>query len=610
MINDLINIKEKYGERMMHLCRKNFSTILENEGLLFYLMGSHFAYSRFLYEDIINNSLEDRFRNYIYSLLEPVRELPIVSESPKELFSMAGYDLYECNTVLEVNSFSKYYSVGEGLCTFRNIIDRLDKCYVFFAVRKDVATIKREDYFNPQRQDKYGTSVISIQFTKGEINTLSIKNRYNHSVSNNPDATFSNNLENIMPGLTKSFERDYGLNISQNNCGDLEIPGYVRANDGKFYKYNYEINGVYYCTDNIIIDNFEVIRDYQEKEKYIIIDYFIIDLVNKRISLYDKSISDSFVTGLDNIKKMDIVKFSETGSKKITVFLDGGTEACIEIDKCNRIVSYSNGSLENIGDSFLYYNKYLEKIDIPNVLRIGNGFLYSNNLLSILNIPKLLEIQDGFLCMNNSVGCINIPRVISIGNDCFRNNDKIESLYMSNLNKVGNNFMSKNKRIREVSFPNLILVGDYFLQCNTNLLVAKFPNLVVVGDWFISANKIINEVDFSKLREVGDNFLACNNTLISLFMSNLERTGNNFLFCNKTLQKIVVPKLMVLGTKCLYYNNSLLELMAPNLNLVGNYFLYMNTVLENWDFSSVKHYGCDFCKNNNAVRKRIGIFTT
>ena len=40
--------------------------------------------------------------------------------------------------------------------------------------------------------------MISIQFTKDDAHTLSIKNRYNHSV-NDPDATFSNNLDNIIP---------------------------------------------------------------------------------------------------------------------------------------------------------------------------------------------------------------------------------------------------------------------------------------------------------------------------------------------------------------------------------------------------------------------------
>ena len=38
----------------------------------------------------------------------------------------------------------------------------------------------------------------------------------------------------------------------------LDIPGYVRANDGKYYKYNFEFNNVYYCPDNVIVDNFDI----------------------------------------------------------------------------------------------------------------------------------------------------------------------------------------------------------------------------------------------------------------------------------------------------------------------------------------------------------------
>ena len=197
---DLIYIKDKYGEKMMQYCRKNFSTILENDGLLFYLLSKHFNYSRFLYDDIVSNSMGDMFRNYIYSLLDSIDdELPVVSDSAAELLWQAGYNLYQCFCEDDIQSYRKYYSEEEELCSFRG--DRLDDCYVFFAIKKDVDQIKREDYDNPMRQDKYGTSVISIQFTRGDINTLSIKNRYNHKVSN-PDATFSNNLENIIPGLT------------------------------------------------------------------------------------------------------------------------------------------------------------------------------------------------------------------------------------------------------------------------------------------------------------------------------------------------------------------------------------------------------------------------
>ena len=154
---------------------------------------------------------------------------------------------------------------GEELCTFNG--GRLNSCYVFFAVKKNVNEIKRENFKNPFRQDEYGTSVISIQFSKDDTYTLSIKNRYNHTV-NNPDATFSNDLDNIIPGLTKSFENYYGHQINSSKQV-FELDGYVRANDGKFYKYNYEVDNIYYCPDNIIIDNFEVKREYaNEKERY------------------------------------------------------------------------------------------------------------------------------------------------------------------------------------------------------------------------------------------------------------------------------------------------------------------------------------------------------
>ena len=205
-------------------------------------------------------------------------------KTPEELLAQVGYELKECHSEEDIQSYKKYYAKGEELCTFNG--GRLNRCRIFFAVKRDVDKIRRKDYSNPKREDEYGTSVLSIQFTKDETNMLSIKNRYNNTV-NNPDATFSNNLDNIIPGLTESFEKHYGI-VQKYNNKDFEIEGYVRANDGKYYKYNYEINNIYYCPDNIIIDNFAVKR--YAKEKYMIIDYFILNLVNKKIYLYDEKI--------------------------------------------------------------------------------------------------------------------------------------------------------------------------------------------------------------------------------------------------------------------------------------------------------------------------------
>ena len=52
--SDLDIIKKKYGENMMHLCRKLFPTILEEDGLLSTLLLTYFMPSRFLYDDIVN----------------------------------------------------------------------------------------------------------------------------------------------------------------------------------------------------------------------------------------------------------------------------------------------------------------------------------------------------------------------------------------------------------------------------------------------------------------------------------------------------------------------------------------------------------------------------
>ena len=148
---------------------------------------------------------------------------------------------------------------------------------MFFAVKKNVNQIRRGNFNHPKRQDEYGTSVISIQFTRDETHTLSIKNRYNHTVDN-PDAIFSNNLDNIIPGLTDSFSKYYGLEQkNKNDC--FEIPGYVRANDGKYYPYNMEIDNVYFCPNNIIIDNF-CVKKY-DKDKYLLFEYFLLNLETK-----------------------------------------------------------------------------------------------------------------------------------------------------------------------------------------------------------------------------------------------------------------------------------------------------------------------------------------
>ena len=236
MLNkDLEIIKKKYGENMMKLCRSFFSSILEEEGRLSSILLSNFYPSHTLYDDLEEQNLLEDFKNFIYSLANFKKNIFKTDKTPEELLDEKGYILKECLTEEEIQEYKKYYKKGESLCTFRG--NRLNSCRVFFAVKKDVLDIKREDFKDPKRQDLYGTSVISIQFTKDGTNTLSIKNRYNHRVLN-PDATFSNNLDNIKEGLTYAFEKYYGIEQKVSSYY-LEIPGYVRANYQKFLYHNY-----------------------------------------------------------------------------------------------------------------------------------------------------------------------------------------------------------------------------------------------------------------------------------------------------------------------------------------------------------------------------------
>ena len=150
MEKDLKLIKKKYGEKMMHYCRSELSTILEKEGLLPSLLLQHFNESHILYDDIEKEDKLEEFKNYIYSLIDvenDIEAIPI-KETPKELLNKAGYDFYECKTEEDIQSFKKYYSKGEELCTFRG--GRLKTCHVFFAVKKNVDEIKRKNFSNLQ----------------------------------------------------------------------------------------------------------------------------------------------------------------------------------------------------------------------------------------------------------------------------------------------------------------------------------------------------------------------------------------------------------------------------------------------------------------------------
>lgn len=473
MEQDLIRIKKKYGEDMMHLCRQIFPTILEHKGMLSTILLANFYPTHSLYQDIIQNNLQEEFKNFIYGLaaIKPAQTI-IVNKSAQELLKEAGYSLYEAKSEEEIQSFKKYYAPKEELCTFNG--DRLNSNYVFFAVKDNIDTIKREDFQKPERQDEYGTSVLSIQFTRNESHTLSIKNRYNHMVVD-PDSTFSNNLDNIIPGLTMAFANDYGM-IQKHINGKFQIPGYVKANDGKFYKYNYEIDNIYYCPDNIIIKNFEVTK--YAKEKYILLDYFLLDLPNKTLKTYDIREEDTFTDTIKNIKKIIITNIG--ANKKIEIITDKGL-VTILLNSNNQIIGLTNPYITTLDNWFLHANKTLFTLEVPlvkaikdgvledntalvslnlpNVEAIGHNFLYYNRILNNIELPVVKQIGSGFLAGNQVLTSISLPKVESIGNEFIYTNRNLQTLFLPEVKEIGSNCLMYAEKLENLFVPNLKYLG-------------------------------------------------------------------------------------------------------------------------------------------------------
>ena len=574
---DLKYIKKKYGEKMMHYCRECFPTILNVPGKLVEILNTHFyCVKDSLYNDIKENHKESEFNDFVYSNAGLKNEYDIrdVSKTPKELLDDAGYDLFECKTVEEVNSFKKYFILGEQLCTFLDPTSRLENKYVFFAVKKNILDIKREDFLIPDRQDEYGTSVISIQFTRDKNNHLSIKNRYNEVV-NNPDSTFDNNLDNIIPGLTMSFYKAYGIREIYDENSEFQMEHYISI-DGEYYKYNYKLNDIYYCTNNIIALNGKVIK--YDPEKYIIMDYFIIDLVNKKVDVFDNKLRDSFSEVIGKIKNIEIVRGEKDKKVYITNEEDNIFELTLSFD--NKLIGIKNNMIDKLPNRFLISGQYLKNMEFSNVREIGNDVLYANTDLEHFNLSKAEVIGNYFLANNIKLTNIDLNKTIMIGDDFLKRNIIVESINFDSLQRVGNSFMFSNKGLSSIVIPNLSYTGKCFFKSNDKVLFASFPSLQETGDFFMNDAKNLRMFEADNLRVTGDMFLMANKELDYISLPNLIKTGKLFLAANQIIMSVNLPNLsylpkyflrnagglesIILANDCTWdaiYNKKLLELM-------------------------------------------------
>ncbi|MBO7527796.1 MAG: leucine-rich repeat protein [Clostridia bacterium] len=545
---DLKYIKKHYGEQMAHLCRELFPTILEYRGLLPMILEKKFAHSSSLAEDIISEDKQGKFKAFILSMIdENIKPIDIEqTKPPKELLDEAGYILYpECKTEEDIQSFKHYYAKGEELCTFKG--GRLDSCRVWFAVKKNVDQIKRKDFKNPERQDEYGTSVISIQFSKERSSWLSIKNRYNHTVAN-PDATFSNDLDNIIPGLSSAFSETYNIDIVDMGPISFELNNYVLAGDGKFYRYNQEIDNTYYCENNVIINNGTPKQ--LDPARYIVMDYFVVDMAKKSQSIKTADKHDSFIQSIGKILSISI-ETDEDKNRVVRFKVKDGEDVLITLNKQNEIIKYDNRNIVTLVDDFLYANIALEEINIPSVKTIANNVLGANKSLKRLILPNVTTIGKYFVGRGGELQEVYAPKLESVESAFLCFNETLKRIELPLLTKTGESFLSRNEIIEYVNLPELISVDDGFMDCNFALKELNLPLLKVAGKYFLFHNSYLTKLELPNLEIVDDGFLYMNNRLKRLVLPKLKTVKSNFLYKNESLKSLKLPELSYIGNDAL-----------------------------------------------------------
>ena len=566
-------LKKHYGDRFAKLCRSLFPTILQQKDKLTEIISNNFDNVSTLYDDL--DPVKEDFRDFVYSFFD-VKQKPLTKtrKTPEKLMEDAGYVLFECETNDDILKFKKYYAPDEELCTFNE--RRLKTCRVWFAIKKEVLenidSIEREN--PPDRQDSYGTSVISIQFTKGEHSYLSIKNRYNHSVSN-PDCTFNNNLDNIISGLTYAFCKYKKIKLATNkNTNNLKNylydKGYRRCKTNKYYKTSIKISDGYACLNNYILKNNDTTL-YFDKSKYILVENYLIDqerkqiinlstidnlsnekvddifskledyqasglskeLINSSDGIHNFNIIDSFIKSIGYIKTVNI-SHDENKTKVVCITPKEGSLVKIYVDNSGHIIKYENPNTTKIDDDFLLCNSYLQEISLPCATSIGNGFMQNNDSLLKFDFPNVQEIGNDFAYMNKKISSINLP----------------------NLKKVGNNFCCLNSNIKNVELPNVEYIGNGFLSSSIHLTSLNLPCAKEIGYSFLRFNKDLSSINLPNVQKIDNNFLLHNEELISLDLPNVKYIGDSALYENEKLLSLYFPKIKYIGTNFLFLNDN------------------------------------------------------
>ncbi len=472
--------------------------------------------------------------SYLVSLKNVSIEEQAVHMNPIDLLDKAGYKAYIVKNLKDQNAIEGYFRNGEKLCTFRDP-DRLKHFYIINAVKKECLgddKLPESEWHikpsnNPEREDKYGTSVISIQVLKTG-GFISIKNRYNHTV-NNPDNTLNSNPDNIIHGLADAIKHWFNVDFGAQK---VQVPdGYTILNKQVIH-YNQEIKGIYFAND-FYMENGKI-KEINKQTQLMLPRDLMLDVQTKTVKSIageNKTWADALTKLISN-KKIQINKtadgtkeilangkvvFSINPSNSLFKYLDFGkqTSDLVLGEKYNQLgcnkffdvnatfdvsgveqLEISHVDLKNVEIKF---NPYAYKVDLREVGALKGNCDFSN--VSDLSLYEL-DCTDADIKFNRNASKVNLcfirrgsksgqkfdfggVRNLYIQNTRFHDDSYIE--FNPNAERIcvyhdrwSGNILSKDKKVydfsgvtRELTLSELDFTGKN-VQFNPSTEIVRF----------------------------------------------------------------------------------------------------------------------------------------
>lgn len=479
------------------------------------------------------------------------------NKTPLELLHDAGYDAFVVTTEKQKNSIKKYYRPGEELCTFGDPM-RHKNYYMIHAVKRDADKIKPSD--NPERQDEYGTSVISIQIAKTG-GFISIKNRYNHTV-NNPDATFNNNPDNIIYGLSNSLKKYFNVDF---NTTENPLPDNYRIVNDQFVYYNYEIENTYFGQDYYFSGSMitKLNTSYE-----VMLDYFILDT---RTGEIQKVVGGQVSTHqiLQDLLKNKKISIRTNPNNKHERMIFANDVHVLSVEK-GTITELNLSDIKHIDNGFLFYNQNLRRLYAPKLESVGNSFLCANKGLSELDLPALQEVDYNFLGCNQNISKFNAPHLEKTASRFLRNNTELKELDLPSLKILGEHSLELNTKLSRFYVPKVEKIGSVVLLNNLSLKELDLPLVKEIEGAFMRDNQVLKHFSAPKLKKIDNYFLLSNLDLTELYLPSLQEVGQKFLPDNKKLKTLYAPKLQKANWDFLINNNALTDIVVANDEILHN----------------------------------------